>query len=39
LQARSEVRRLANDRLLLSSAFADQITYDYRPGGNTDANL
>ena len=39
LQARSEVRRLANDRLLLSSAFADQITNDYCPSGNTDANL
>src|SRR5262245_59447698 len=39
LQARSEVRRLTNDRLLTHSAVSDQITHDNHSGGNANANL
>ena len=39
LQARSQVRRLANDRLLLRRAFADQIAHDHYTGGDANANL
>ena len=39
LQARSQVRRLANDRLLLSGAFAGQIADDHHAGSDANANL
>ena len=39
LQARSQVRRLANDRLLLSRAFAGQIAHHHHTGSDANANL
>ena len=39
LQPGGEVRRLADDRLLLRRAFADQIADDHQPGGDPDARL
>src|SRR5215472_13056012 len=39
LQPRGKVRCLANDRLLLRRAFANQIANDYEPGGDADARL
>ena len=39
LQARSQVRRLANDRPLLSRAFAGQIAHDHHTGSDANANL
>ena len=39
LQPGGEVRRLADDRLLLRRAFADQIADDHQPGGDADAGL
>jgi len=38
LQARRKVGGLANDRLLLRRALADQIADDDKPGGNADAD-
>jgi hypothetical protein len=38
LQARGEVGGLADHRLLLRRAFADEIADDDKPGGNTDAD-
>jgi hypothetical protein len=35
----SEVRRLADDRLFLRRAFADQIADDHEPGGDPDTRL
>ena len=39
LQAGGEVRRFADDRLLLRRALADQIADDDQPGGDADARL
>ena len=39
LQPGGEVRRFADDRLLLRRAFADQIADDHQPGGDPDARL
>jgi hypothetical protein len=39
LQARRQVRRLANDCLLLRRAFAGQIAHDHQTGGDANANL
>jgi hypothetical protein len=39
LQPRREVGRLANDRLLLGRALADQIADNYQSGGDADARL
>ena len=39
LQTGGEVGRLANNRLLLRRAFADQIADDHQPGGDADARL
>src|SRR6516162_5948362 len=39
LKTRSEVRRLADNRLLTSSTVSDQITHDHHSGSNADANL
>jgi hypothetical protein len=39
LQARREVGGLADHRLLLRRAFADQIADDDKPGGNADSGL
>ena len=39
LQPGGEVRRFADDRLLLRRAFADQIADDDQPGGDPDARL
>ena len=39
LQPGGEVWRLADDRLFLRRAFADQIADDYQPGGDPDARL
>jgi hypothetical protein len=38
-QARSQVRRPANDDLLLSRAFAGQIADDHHTGSDANANL
>jgi hypothetical protein len=38
LQARRQVRRLADDRTLLGLARADEIADDHEAGGNADAN-
>src|SRR5258708_3368643 len=37
LQPSGEVRRFADDRLLLRRSFADQIADDHQPGGDPDA--
>ncbi len=39
LQPRREVRRLANHRLFLRRALADQIADDHQPGGDADPHL
>jgi len=39
LQAGGKVWRFANDRLLLRQALADQISNDYKSGGDADARL
>jgi hypothetical protein len=39
LQARRQVRRLADDTALLRLALADQVTDHHEPGGDADANL
>jgi hypothetical protein len=39
LQPGGEVGRLANDRLLLRGALADQIANDHQPGGDLDPRL
>jgi hypothetical protein len=39
LQPRGQVRRLADHRLLLCGAFADQIAHDNEAGGDADPNL
>ena len=39
LQARREVRRLADDAALLRLPRSDQIADDDQPGGNADAGL
>ena len=39
LQPGGEVRRFADDRLLLRRAFADQIADDHQPSGDPDARL
>ena len=39
LQPGREVRRLADDRLLLRRAGADQVADDHQPGGDADAHL
>jgi hypothetical protein len=39
LQSGGEVRRFADDRLLLRRAFADQIADDDQPGGDPDPRL
>ena len=39
LQTGGQVRRFADDRLLLRRAFADQIADDHQPGGDPDARL
>ena len=39
LQTGGEVRRLADDRLLLRRAFADQIADHHQPGGDADPRL
>ena len=39
LQTGGEVRRFADDRLLLRRALADQIADDHQPGGDPDARL
>ncbi len=39
LQTGGEVRRFADDRLLLRRSFADQIADDHQPGGDPDARV
>ena len=39
LQPGGEVRRFADDRLLLRRAFADEVADDHEPGGDADARL
>ena len=39
LQTRGEVRRLANDRLLLRRSLANQVADDHQPGGDPDPRL
>ena len=39
MQPGGEVRRLADDRLFLRRAFADQIADDHQPRGDPDARL
>jgi hypothetical protein len=39
LQARGKVRRLADNRLFLRRAAADQIADDHQPGSDTDTRL
>ena len=39
LQPRREVRRLTDDRLLLSRTRSDQIADHHQPGGDADAGL
>ncbi len=39
LQALRQIRRLADDRLLLRGAFAGQIAHDHHAGRDADANL
>jgi hypothetical protein len=39
LQPRRQVRRLADDRLFVRRAFADQIPYDHQPGRDPDPRL
>ena len=39
LQPRGEIGRLADDRLFLRRALADQVADDHQPGGDPDARL